>query len=164
MRACSSINLAADVGKRDHLLRMLTCYNPLWLRLALESITGEAVPPGASPNDSSTLRRFLDRRVLAAPVAAHTSAEGVHPLEAAKHAALFQVGTNCGTLRCPPFALTHHPSPNSPPTNAPLLQVGAQHKAIVRRVLAIILLLDEAKGRTLLTSVSNHHHIPLSSR
>ena len=27
-----SVNLAADVGMRDNLLRLLACYNPLWLR------------------------------------------------------------------------------------------------------------------------------------
>jgi abnormal spindle-like microcephaly-associated protein len=116
-----SANLAADVGMRDNLLQLLACYNPLWLRLALEAIVGEAVPLSAAGHaDAGSLRRFLDKRFLVAPVVAPKGEEGVHPEEQAKRNAIFAVGT--------------------------------VHKAIVRRVLAVIVLLDAAKQSKLLRS------------
>ncbi|EOD10763.1 hypothetical protein EMIHUDRAFT_248262, partial [Emiliania huxleyi CCMP1516] len=51
-----SLNLAADVGQRDNLLSLLGCYNPLWLRLALEAISGEMAPLGAAADDAHALR------------------------------------------------------------------------------------------------------------
>ena len=58
--------LASQVGLRDNLLGMLSCYNPLWLRLALEAVSGEMLAPGHTPDDVVALRRFADRRVLSA--------------------------------------------------------------------------------------------------
>lgn len=86
----ASVNLAADVGVRDNLLRLLLCYNPLWLRLALGAISGEAVPVLSGGHaDAGSLRRFLDRKFLSAPVTVPKGEEGVHPEELAKRAAIF---------------------------------------------------------------------------
>ena len=114
------VNLVADVGLRDNMLRLLACYNPLWLRLALEAITGEEVPLGSSHADASALRRFLDQRVLRANVSAPKGEEGAHFEETAKRAAAYEL--------------------------------AGQHKIILRRVLALIVLLDAAKQCTLLKS------------
>ena len=114
------VELTPQVGLRGNLLRLLSCYNPLWLRLAVEAITGETAPVGSSYADAGALRRFLDRRVLVAPVVVPTGEEGAHPGETAKRHAAFAS--------------------------------AAQHKVIVRRVLALIVLLDAAKRSKLLRS------------
>ena len=59
-----TLNLAADVGLRDALLSLLCSYNPIWLRLAVEAVTGEEAP--GRPTDLTAVRRFLDKRVLVA--------------------------------------------------------------------------------------------------
>ena len=63
----------------------LCCYNPLWLRLAAEAVSGEAAPP-QSLDDTHALRRYLDRRVFAAPTYAPPAAAGRHPELAAQQA------------------------------------------------------------------------------
>ena len=80
-------NLHADVGQRTNLLNLLCCYNPLWLRLAAEAVSGEAAPPGTT-DDAQQLRRFLDRRVLAAPAYVAPPAAGRHYELAAREAAV----------------------------------------------------------------------------
>jgi hypothetical protein len=84
---CISPNkdLVADVGQRANLLNLLCCYNPLWLRLAAEAVSGEAAPP-QSLDDTHALRRYLDRRVFAAPSYAPPAAAGRHPELAAQQA------------------------------------------------------------------------------
>ena len=84
---CISPNkdLVADVGQRANLLNLLCCYNPLWLRLAAEAVSGEAAPP-QSLDDTHALRRYLDRRVFAAPTYAPPAAAGRHPELAAQQA------------------------------------------------------------------------------
>ena len=84
---CISPNkdLIADVGQRANLLNLLCCYNPLWLRLAAEAVSGEAAPP-QSLDDAHALRRYLDRRVFAAPTYAPPAAAGRHPELAAQQA------------------------------------------------------------------------------
>ena len=47
------------VGLRVNLLNLLGCYNPLWLRFALEAVTTEIAPLGSSHDDSNALRRFM---------------------------------------------------------------------------------------------------------
>ena len=67
---------------RDNLLGMLSCYNPLWLRLALEAVSGEMLAPGHTPDDVVALRRFADRRVLSAQCGAVCEVTaGCHPEE-----------------------------------------------------------------------------------
>ena len=51
------------------------------------------MPLGSSHADAGALRRFLDRRVLSAPVVAPKGDEGTHPEELAKRAAAFNVST-----------------------------------------------------------------------
>ena len=80
------LNLAADVGLRDNLLSMLCCYNPLWLRLALEAVSCEMLAPGHALNDTIALRRFADRRVLSAQCAVQEVAVGAHPEEKLRQA------------------------------------------------------------------------------
>ena len=117
----ASANLAADVGMRDNLLNLLGCYNPLWLRLAAEAVSGEMLPAGTAADDAVALRRFVDRRLLQPPPAAiEAPPVGMHPAQAAKHAAA--------------------------------AAQGAAHKAIVRRVLSLVVLLDAAKEGAILTS------------
>ena len=84
---CISPNkdLIADVGQRANLLNLLCCYNPLWLRLAAEAVSGEAAPP-QTLDDAHALRRYLDRRVFAAPTYAAPAAAGRHPELAAQQA------------------------------------------------------------------------------
>ena len=84
------INLVADVGLRANLLNLLGCYNPLWLRFALEAVTSELAPRGAALDDAGLLRRFIDKRMLAAPQGvAPPAIEGQHPEEATKRAHTF---------------------------------------------------------------------------
>ncbi|KOO36129.1 abnormal spindle-like microcephaly-associated protein-like protein [Chrysochromulina tobinii] len=114
-----TLNLTADVGLRTHLLKLLDCYNPVWLRMGVEALIGETAPGG--PADTAALRRFVDKRVLTAGKAAApawVAKEGTHFEEAAKKAAAHAL--------------------------------GHQHRAIVRRVLALIWLLDHAKRARLL--------------
>ena len=114
-----TLNLTADVGLRTHLLKLLDCYNPVWLRMGVEALIGETAPGG--PADTAALRRFVDKRVLTAgkaPAPAWVAKEGTHFEEAAKKAAAHAL--------------------------------GHQHRAIVRRVLALIWLLDHAKRARLL--------------
>ena len=72
----------SQVGLRDNLFGMLSCYNPLWLRLALEAVSGEMLAPGHTPDDAVALRRFADRRVLSAQGGAVCEVTaGCHPEE-----------------------------------------------------------------------------------
>lgn len=121
------LNLAADVGLRDNLLSLLCCYNPLWLRLGFEAVSGAVAPVGAAADDTHALRRWLDRRVLAhvrldasARPAALAAAAGRHPDEAWNQ--------------------------------AQATAVADTHRRIVRRVLCAVLLLDAAKEGRLLAS------------
>lgn len=123
----SPLNLAADVGLRDNLLSLLCCYNPLWLRLGFEAVSGAVAPLGAAADDTHALRRWLDRRVLAhvrleasARLATLAAAAGRHPDEAWKQ--------------------------------AQATAVAETHRRIVRRVLCAVLFLDAAKEGRLLAS------------
>ena len=81
------LNLLADVGQRDNLLNLLGCYNPLWLGLALEVVSGEALPSGVARDDAGAIRRFADRHVYAPPQIAIPSADaGTHPERAFRQA------------------------------------------------------------------------------
>ena len=72
VRAAPSANLVADVGVRGNLLDLLCCYNPAWLRLGVEAVSGEMCPAGSAADDVGTVRRFIDRRVLQPPPLANT--------------------------------------------------------------------------------------------
>ena len=50
-----TLNLTADVGLRNQLLQLLDCYNPIWLRLGLEALMGEAAPGGPAGGTSRCL-------------------------------------------------------------------------------------------------------------
>ncbi|KAL4219252.1 hypothetical protein ACF0H5_021834 [Mactra antiquata] len=59
-------SIHADVGAKQKILDMLLSYNPLWLRIGLETIYGEMVPL-QSNNDVYGLSRFIIIRLLANP-------------------------------------------------------------------------------------------------
>ncbi|WAQ95520.1 ASPM-like protein [Mya arenaria] len=56
----------ADLGAKQRLLDMLLSYNPLWLRVGLETIYGEVVPL-QSNSDVYGLSRFIITRLLTSP-------------------------------------------------------------------------------------------------
>ncbi|XP_053380194.1 abnormal spindle-like microcephaly-associated protein homolog [Mercenaria mercenaria] len=58
--------LHADVGAKQKVLDMLLSYNPLWLRMGLETIYGEVVPLQCN-TDVYGLSQFIVVRVLASP-------------------------------------------------------------------------------------------------
>lgn len=55
--------LFKDLGLRNLFLDMLCCYNPIWLRLGLETVTGQS----ADSYNVKHLRRFIEARVLNDP-------------------------------------------------------------------------------------------------
>ena len=63
LRVRADVSLRADRGARQSLLRLLMGYNPLWLRLAAETVLGE-VAPLASLADRQGLASFVSRRLL----------------------------------------------------------------------------------------------------
>ncbi|GIY87946.1 abnormal spindle-like microcephaly-associated protein homolog [Caerostris darwini] len=58
--------LHADLGIKQDLLQMLLSYNPLWLRIGLETIYGEIIPL-QSNSDIIGLSRFIIHRFLSNP-------------------------------------------------------------------------------------------------
>lgn len=58
--------LHADIGAKQRILDMLLSYNPLWLRMGLETIFGEIVPL-QSNTDVYGLSRFIMLRLLTSP-------------------------------------------------------------------------------------------------
>ncbi|ESO92879.1 hypothetical protein LOTGIDRAFT_232956 [Lottia gigantea] len=58
--------LHADLGIKQSILDMLLCYNPLWLRIGLETIFGEMILL-QSNNDVIGLSRFILYRLLSNP-------------------------------------------------------------------------------------------------
>ncbi|XP_050415465.2 abnormal spindle-like microcephaly-associated protein homolog [Patella vulgata] len=58
--------LHADLGIKQKILDMLLCYNPLWLRIGLETIFGEMILL-QSNNDVIGLSRFIVYRLLSNP-------------------------------------------------------------------------------------------------
>ncbi|GFU52555.1 abnormal spindle-like microcephaly-associated protein homolog [Nephila pilipes] len=58
--------LHADLGIKQDLLQMLLSYNPLWLRIGLETIYGEIIPLQTN-NDIIGLSRFIIHRFLSNP-------------------------------------------------------------------------------------------------
>ncbi|CAH3024578.1 unnamed protein product [Porites evermanni] len=67
--------LHADLGIKRQVVEMLLSYNPLWLRIGLETIYGEILPI-QSNNDKGGLTRFLTERLLGNPDIANAFA---HP-------------------------------------------------------------------------------------
>ena len=59
-------NITKDVGMKQSLLKLVLSYNPLWLRIGLETIFGELLPV-ASNADLVGLSRFLITRWLSNP-------------------------------------------------------------------------------------------------
>ncbi|GFY64101.1 abnormal spindle-like microcephaly-associated protein homolog [Trichonephila inaurata madagascariensis] len=58
--------LHADLGIKQDLLQMLLSYNPLWLRIGLETIYGEMIPL-QNNSDVIGLSRFIIHRLLSNP-------------------------------------------------------------------------------------------------
>ncbi|XP_037068024.1 abnormal spindle-like microcephaly-associated protein homolog [Pollicipes pollicipes] len=58
--------LHADVGLKQLVVGWLLNYNPLWLRLGLETVYGEVIHLQA-PDDLTTLARFITTRLLWSP-------------------------------------------------------------------------------------------------
>ncbi|XP_067661837.1 abnormal spindle-like microcephaly-associated protein homolog [Haliotis asinina] len=65
----------ADIGIKQRILDMLLCYNPLWLRIGLETIFGEVLPL-QSNSDVIGLSRYVLCRLLGNPDIAQ---EYAHP-------------------------------------------------------------------------------------
>ena len=59
-------NFNKDVGMKQKLLQLLLSYNPLWLRIGLETIYGELISLGNN-SDVLGLSRFLVTRLLSNP-------------------------------------------------------------------------------------------------
>jgi len=59
-------NITKDVGMKQSLLKLILSYNPLWLRIGLETIYGEILPLGNNA-DLLGLSRFLITRWLSNP-------------------------------------------------------------------------------------------------
>ena len=59
-------NITKDVGMKQSLLKLVLSYNPLWLRIGLETIFGEILPL-ANNGDLLGLSRFLITRWLSNP-------------------------------------------------------------------------------------------------
>ena len=68
-------NFNRDVGMKQKLLQLLLSYNPLWLRIGLETIYGELISLGNN-SDVLGLSRFLVTRLLSNP---EILAEWAHP-------------------------------------------------------------------------------------
>ena len=68
-------NFNKDVGMKQKLLQLLLSYNPLWLRIGLETIYGELISLGNN-SDVLGLSRFLVTRLLSNP---EILAEWAHP-------------------------------------------------------------------------------------
>ena len=68
-------NFNRDVGMKQKLLQLLLSYNPLWLRIGLETVYGELVSLGNN-SDVLGLSRFLVTRLLSNP---EILAEWAHP-------------------------------------------------------------------------------------
>ena len=68
-------NFNRDVGMKQKLLQLLLSYNPLWLRIGLETVYGELVSLGNN-SDVLGLSRFLVTRLLSNP---EILSEWAHP-------------------------------------------------------------------------------------
>ncbi|XP_012254838.2 protein abnormal spindle [Athalia rosae] len=66
-------DLHKDIGLQKLVLELFLCYNPLWLRIALEAIYGETIPLNSN-NDIIRLSKFLLTRFFSDPsiVKAHS--------------------------------------------------------------------------------------------
>ncbi|XP_013789036.1 abnormal spindle-like microcephaly-associated protein homolog [Limulus polyphemus] len=67
--------LHADVGIKQNILDMLLCYNPLWLRIGLETVYGEIINVQSNA-DVVGLSRFVVHRLLSNP---DIAAKYAHP-------------------------------------------------------------------------------------
>ncbi|XP_072172217.1 abnormal spindle-like microcephaly-associated protein homolog [Diadema setosum] len=67
--------LHADLGIKQELLNMILCYNPLWLRIGLETIYGELLPIQDN-SDVYGISRFVVTRLLGNP---DIAADYAHP-------------------------------------------------------------------------------------
>jgi len=68
-------NITKDVGMKQALLKIILSYNPLWLRIGLETVYGELLPVNTN-SDLLGLSRFLVARLLSNP---DILAEFAHP-------------------------------------------------------------------------------------
>ena len=59
-------NITKDVGMKQALLKIILSYNPLWLRIGLETVYGELLPVNTN-SDLLGLSRFLVMRLLSNP-------------------------------------------------------------------------------------------------
>ena len=59
-------NITKDIGMKQALLKLLLSYNPLWLRVGLETVYGELLPVGSN-SDLLGLSRFIITRLLSNP-------------------------------------------------------------------------------------------------
>ena len=59
-------NITKDVGMKQALLQIILSFNPLWLRIGLETVYGELLPVHAN-SDLLGLSRFLVTRMLSNP-------------------------------------------------------------------------------------------------
>ena len=60
------INIIKDVGMKQELLKLTLSYNPLWLRIGLETVYGELLPIGSN-SDLLGISKFLVLRLLSNP-------------------------------------------------------------------------------------------------
>merc|ERR1712209_335978 len=59
-------NFNRDVGMKQKLLQLLLSYNPLWLRIGLETIYGEIIPMDGA-TDMLTISQYILTRLLSNP-------------------------------------------------------------------------------------------------
>lgn len=59
-------NIHLDLGLQAEIMQLLLCYNPLWLRIGLETIYGETIPL-SSNTDVISLSKFLISRFFSDP-------------------------------------------------------------------------------------------------
>lgn len=53
-----------DLGMKKKMLMLLLNYNPLWLRIGLETVYGQIIPMDGTPTDALTLSRFILNQLL----------------------------------------------------------------------------------------------------
>jgi len=93
LRVRDPLHLGADIGLRDNVLNLLSCFSASWLRPAAEAVARERM--AADAPDAAAVRRFVERRVFAAPALELKLEEGMHPAEVGRQReALGREGSN----------------------------------------------------------------------
>ncbi|CAB0027875.1 unnamed protein product [Trichogramma brassicae] len=74
----SDKDLHRDIGLQKIILELFISYNPLWLRIGLETIYGETIPL-QSNNDLIGLSKFVINRFFSDPFLVKTHSSNLHP-------------------------------------------------------------------------------------